>query len=86
MTKQIIFAITLLVTLGVFSYTINRIVKFFRFTRAAFPVRDIGKRFGVMMKIAFGQTKIFRKPVRDFFMHLFSGDFVSLFSEALKWS
>ena len=67
MTKQIIFAITLLVTLGVFSYTINRIVKFFRFTRPAFPVENIGKRFGVMMKIAFGQTKIFRKPVIGFF-------------------
>ncbi len=67
MTKQIIFAITLLITLGVFSYTINRIVKFFRFTRPAFPLENIGKRFGVMMKIAFGQTKIFRKPVIGFF-------------------
>ena len=67
MTKQIIFAITLLITLGVFSYTVNRIVKFFRFTRPAFPVENIGKRFSVMMKIAFGQTKIFRKPVIGFF-------------------
>jgi heterodisulfide reductase subunit C/nitrate reductase gamma subunit len=80
MTKQIIFAITLLATLGVFSYTINRIVKFFSFTRPAFPVRNIGKRFGVMMNVAFGQTKIFRKPVTGFFHALvFWGFCVILF-------
>jgi heterodisulfide reductase subunit C len=67
MTKQMIFAITLIITLGVFSYTIRRIVMFFRFTRPAFPVRDFGKRFGVMMNVAFGQTKIFRLPIIGFF-------------------
>jgi heterodisulfide reductase subunit C len=65
--KQIIFAITLLVTLGVFTYTTLRIISFFKLTRPAFPVRDFGKRFGIMMKVAFGQTKIFRMPVIGFF-------------------
>jgi heterodisulfide reductase subunit C len=67
MTKQIIFAITLLITIGVFTYTIRRIVSFFRFTRPAFPVKDFGKRINVMLSVAFGQTKIFRKPVLGFF-------------------
>jgi Fe-S oxidoreductase len=67
MTKQIVFAIALLITIGAFSFTINRIIKFFRFTRPAFPVRDFGKRFGVMMNVAFGQTKIFRKQVIGLF-------------------
>lgn len=67
MTKQVIFALTLLVTLGVFAYTINRLVSFFKFTRPAFPVRDTGKRIKVMLSVAFGQTKIFRKPVIGFF-------------------
>jgi len=67
MTKQIVFAFTLLVTIGAFAYTINRIIKFFRFTRPAFPVKDFGKRFGIMMEVAFGQTKIFRLPVIGFF-------------------
>jgi heterodisulfide reductase subunit C len=67
MTKQIIFAITLLVTIGIFSYTINRIVSFFRFTKPAFPVKDFGKRINVMLSVAFGQTKIFRKPVIGLF-------------------
>jgi heterodisulfide reductase subunit C len=67
MTKQILFAIALLVTIGAFSYTINRIVSFFRFTRPAFPVRDIGRRLNVMLSVAFGQTKIFRRPVIGLF-------------------
>ena len=67
MTRQIIFAFTLLVTIGTFAFTINRIVSFFKFTRPAFPVKDFGKRFGVMMNVAFGQTKIFRRPVIGFF-------------------
>jgi heterodisulfide reductase subunit C len=67
MTKQIVFAFTLLATFGVFYYTINRIVNFFRFTRPAFPVKDIGKRIRIMLSVAFGQTKIFRKPVIGFF-------------------
>ena len=66
MTRQIVFAIVLLITIGAFSFTIRRIVSFFRFTRPAFPVEDLGKRFGVMMSVAFGQTKIFRKPVLGF--------------------
>ena len=66
MTKQIVFAIALLITLGVFSFTILRIISFFKLTKKAFPVRDFGKRFGVMMEVAFGQTKIFRKPILGF--------------------
>jgi len=67
MAKQIIFAFTLLITLGVFFYTIRRIVSFFKFTRPAFPVKDFGKRINVMLTVAFGQTKIFRKPVLGLF-------------------
>ncbi len=66
MIKQIFFAIALLITLGVFTFTILRIISFFRLTKKAFPVRDFGKRFGVMMEVAFGQTKIFRSPILGF--------------------
>jgi heterodisulfide reductase subunit C/nitrate reductase gamma subunit len=67
MTKQVTFAITLLITLGAFAYTISRIVSFFKFTRPAFPIIDIGKRINVMLTVAFGQTKIFRRPVIGIF-------------------
>jgi heterodisulfide reductase subunit C len=61
--KQLIFSIALLLTLGIFAYTVNRLIGFFKLTRRTFPVKDLGKRFGVMMDVAFGQTKIFRRPV-----------------------
>jgi heterodisulfide reductase subunit C/nitrate reductase gamma subunit len=67
MLKQILFALALAVTLGVFAYTALRYIKFFRLTKKDFPVRDFGKRFGVMMEVAFGQTKIFRRPVVGLF-------------------
>ena len=80
MAKQILFAIALVVTLLVFAYTIRRIIRFFKLTRKAFPVRDFGKRFGVMMEVAFGQTKIFRRPMIGLFHALvFWGFCVILF-------
>ena len=63
MEKQIYFLIALLLTLGVFGYTTWRYIGFFRLTKPAFKVSDIGRRFGVMLEVAFGQTKIFRRPV-----------------------
>jgi len=63
MAKHLIFTVTLLITIAVFGYTVNRLIKFFSFTKPAFPVRDFGKRFGLVMRVAFGQTKIFRRPV-----------------------
>ena len=43
MTKQIVFAFALLVTLGVFLYTIRRIIKFFRFTGLLSRLKTLGK-------------------------------------------
>ncbi|MBN2863586.1 MAG: 4Fe-4S dicluster domain-containing protein, partial [Bacteroidales bacterium] len=80
MISQIIFAATLLIILGVFFYTVRNLVSYFRLTKPAFPVKDFGKRFGIMMKVAFGQTKIFRMPVIGFFHALvFWGFCVILF-------
>lgn len=67
MTKQIVFAIAFIVTLGVFGFTIARIIRFFSLTRKGFPIKNLGKRFMLMLEIAFGQTKIFRRPVIGFF-------------------
>jgi Fe-S oxidoreductase len=68
MMKQILFAIALMVTLGVFTFTVIRLLSIFRLLKPAFPVRNIGKRCFQVLKIAFGQTKILRKPVVGF-MH-----------------
>lgn len=66
MIKQILFALALLATIGIFTFTVLRLVSFFKFTKANFPINNFGKRFSVMMNVAMGQTKIFRRPIIGF--------------------
>ena len=63
MLKQVLFILSLIITLLVFGYTCYRYIGFFKLTNPAFRVRHFGRRFGLMMEVAFGQTKIFRRPV-----------------------
>jgi ferredoxin len=60
-TKQIAFLLTLLITLGVFGYTVRRLWLFFGLTRKHSISRH-GRRATEMLKVAFAQTKIFRWP------------------------
>ncbi|MEZ4999736.1 MAG: hypothetical protein R2744_12785 [Bacteroidales bacterium] len=66
MVKQLLFAISLLLTLRNFSYTVWRLAGFSRYTRPAFPVKNIGRRIRITLSVAFSQTKIFRRPVIGF--------------------
>ena len=63
MLKQILFALALLLTLGVFSYTTMKFIALFKLTKKAFPIKHIGKRITRTLAVAFGQTRILRKPV-----------------------
>jgi Fe-S oxidoreductase len=63
MAKQIVFALALLVTFGVFGYTVSKLAALFKLTKPAFPVRDIGKRILLTLEVAIGQTKILRRPM-----------------------
>ena len=63
MLKQVVFIIALLITLGAFTYTFFRVLSYFKLTRQNFPIRQFGRRFNLMMRVAIGQTKIFRRPV-----------------------
>lgn len=62
MTHQVIFIIIFLLTIGLFGYTVSKFIAYFRLTRP-FPIGDIPKRIGIMLKVAIGQTKIFRFPL-----------------------
>ena len=63
MIKQIIFLLTLLVTIGIFTFTCRRLISYFKFTRKGFPVKNLVKRINITLSVAIGQTKIFRRPV-----------------------
>ncbi len=74
--KQILFIIILFITLGVFSWTVYRLIRFFQFTKAGFPVKNISRRIGLTLEVAFGQTKIFRNPIAGFFHALVFWGFI----------
>jgi heterodisulfide reductase subunit C len=65
MLKQLFFSLVLIITLGIFAYTVYRFIFYFRLTKP-FPIKDIGKRFLLMLKVAIFQSKILRKPVTGF--------------------
>jgi len=62
-TKQIAFAIFLALSLGLFTFTVLRLISFFKLTKKAFPIDRIPERIGILMLVAFGQSKILRRPM-----------------------
>ena len=63
MSKQIAFSIFLALSLGVFTFTVFRLVSFFKLTKKAFPIDRISERLGILALVAFGQSKILRRPM-----------------------
>lgn len=63
MIKQIIFLITVLITVTVFAWTMRRIFSFIKLTKPAFPIKNIGQRVLLTLEIALAQTKILRRPL-----------------------
>lgn len=63
MVKQVVFFIALVLTIAAFAVTTRRFIRFFKLTKPAFKVGQIWQRTMLMLKVAIGQTKIFRRPV-----------------------
>lgn len=61
--EQIVFIILLLITFAVFFYSISKIFVFFRLTKPAYAVNEIGKRMKLTIVNAFFQDRIFRSPI-----------------------
>ncbi|NTW34280.1 MAG: 4Fe-4S dicluster domain-containing protein [Bacteroidetes bacterium] len=69
MQKQIIFILLLIISFGILAYSLKRIFLFIRLTKP-FKIEHIGRHIIEMFKVAFFQTKIFRRPVLGL-MHAF---------------
>jgi heterodisulfide reductase subunit C/nitrate reductase gamma subunit len=63
---QILFILALLATIGVFMYTLRNLIANFKLLKPAFAVKQINERINITLKVAFGQTKIMRRPVIGF--------------------
>lgn len=66
MIKQLLFSFTLIITLGVFAWSMKRLFFNFSLTHKE-HITNYGKRFLIMLKVAIGQSKIFRYPLAGFF-------------------
>lgn len=61
--KQIIFIACSLISIGIFSYTLSKLIAKFKITKPSFPIDRIGERIWLTILVAFGQSKILRRPV-----------------------
>lgn len=61
MLKQILFSLSLIITLGIFAWSVIKYYHRFKLTKAL-PIGDWGKRINIMLKVAIGQKKILRRP------------------------
>jgi heterodisulfide reductase subunit C len=68
MTEQIIFSALLLITIAVFLYSAFKIYRWFKLTKPAYPVKQIGQRIKLTIVNAFFQDRIFRNKIAGF-MH-----------------
>ena len=62
MLKQILFAFALVITLAVFAWTMRNIFRYFSFTKKL-SLEQIPERIRITLKVAVGQSKIFRFPL-----------------------
>ena len=62
MSKQIAFIIFIVISCGLFTYTCLRLRSFFKLTQKSFPIDRLGERIKLTLMVAFGQTKIMRRP------------------------
>lgn len=63
MLKQLIFIVILLLSIGIFIYTVRRLLLYFSITKKNYPVKEHLKRIKLTLKIAFAQQKILRRPI-----------------------
>ncbi len=63
MLNQLIFIACALLSIGIFTFTISKLRSKFKITKASFPIDRIGERIWLTILVAFGQSKILRRPV-----------------------
>jgi heterodisulfide reductase subunit C/nitrate reductase gamma subunit len=61
--SQIVFTILLAASFGFFGYTVSKLLKLFSLTKPTFRLDKIGERILTTLIVAFGQSKMMKKPL-----------------------
>ena len=78
MAKQLIFIAIVLISAGVFTYSIRNIFLNISFLKKAYPIDNWGARIKMLFNIGFGQTKILRFPLIGFLHALVFWGFLAI--------
>ena len=63
MISHLVFTLVTLFTFGFFAFTITRISRLFRLTKKEFRFDRLAERASITLKVAFGQTKMMKRPL-----------------------
>ncbi|MBB5440665.1 heterodisulfide reductase subunit C [Pedobacter sp. AK017] len=84
MVSQILFIVITLAAIALFSYNLKKVIRNIRLGRAANRSDQPQKRMMTMLKVAFGQTKMFFRPVPAFLHLIVYAGFVIINIEVLE--
>lgn len=82
--KQIIFLALVLITIAVFIHSVFRLYSYFKLTRKACPIKQIGKRIWMTLEYAIFQKSIFRNPIAGFMHALVFWGFLVILAGSLE--
>src|SRR5436853_1963842 len=66
-STQVAFTILTIISFGFFGFTIYRLVRIFKVTKKEFRFDKPGQRLVTTLMVAFGQTKMMKRPVAGIF-------------------
>lgn len=84
MVSQIIFIVITLAAVGMFSYNLKKVIRNIQLGKAVNRSDQPQKRLMTMLKVAFGQTKMFFRPIPAFLHLLVYAGFVIINIEVLE--
>ncbi|WP_316794532.1 4Fe-4S dicluster domain-containing protein [Pedobacter frigoris] len=84
MVSQILFIAITLAAIAFFSYNLKKVIRNIRLGRAANRTDQPQKRVMTMLKVAFGQTKMFFRPIPAFLHFIVYAGFVIINLEVLE--
>ncbi|ACU02969.1 4Fe-4S dicluster domain-containing protein [Pedobacter heparinus] len=84
MVSQILFIVITLAAIALFSYNLKKVIRNIRLGRAANRSDQPQKRMMTMLKVAFGQTKMFFRPIPAFLHLIVYAGFVIINIEVLE--
>src|SRR4026207_1962647 len=84
MIAQVLFTLVLLTAIFFFAKNVRKIIRNIRLGRSEQIKGDTTKRWGVLLRVALGQSKMLTKPIAGFFHIIIYAGFVIINTEIFE--